>query len=187
MAKGNCLVVRQSVLEKILPSRKDVPLLAHAREVDIHDTELMMGDDDGFLAVVISNRPPRRRASTPTAKPTPVKYLACLINLEGQFHRLIPEAPPHARSSSCSTRVHSSVVYAGRLRPRRQRRPRGALGRRPAWRPPVSVHVAAPHADGPHADGPHAGRRPLAGTCGRTQPSSSRSGPAMQAYTAKAG
>ena len=38
----------------IFPTRKDVPLLAHARHVDIDDTELMMGDDDGFLAVVVA-------------------------------------------------------------------------------------------------------------------------------------
>ena len=94
VAKGNCLVVRQSVVEKILPSRKDVPMLAHAREVDIHDTELMMGDDDGFLAVVISNRLPVPGLDA-NGREVPVKYLACLINLEGQFEHLIPEAPPH--------------------------------------------------------------------------------------------
>nr|WP_294692539.1 hypothetical protein [uncultured Friedmanniella sp.] len=92
VAKGNCLVIGQSMLEKVLPSRKDVPLLAHAREVDIGDTELMMGDDDGFLSVVIGNRLPMPGTDA-DGQPVPVTYLACLINLEGQFHRLIPEAP----------------------------------------------------------------------------------------------
>ena len=55
---GNYLQIRKSVVDRVFPTRLDVPLLAHAREVDIHDTELMMGDDDGFLAVVISNRLP---------------------------------------------------------------------------------------------------------------------------------
>lgn len=92
VAKANCLVIRQSMLEKVLPSRKDVPLLAHAREVDIGDTELMMGDDDGFLSVVIANRLPVPGTDA-AGEPAPVTYLACLINLEGQFHRLIPESP----------------------------------------------------------------------------------------------
>lgn len=93
VAKGNCLVVRRSVVDKVFPTRKDVPLLAHAREVDIHDTELMMGDDDGFLAVVISNRLPVAGRDA-EGNEVPVKYLACLINLEGQLDVLIPQAPP---------------------------------------------------------------------------------------------
>jgi hypothetical protein len=89
---GHTLVVRRSVVHRIFPTQRDVPLLAHAREVDIHDTELMMGDDDGFLAVVISNRLPLpgRDANGDEA---PVKYLACLVNLEGQFDRLLERAP----------------------------------------------------------------------------------------------
>lgn len=90
---GNYLKLRKSVINRVFPTCKDVPLLAHAREVDIHDTELMMGDDDGFLAVVVSNRlpVPGRDAN---GDEVPVKYLACLINLEGQFDALLPEAPP---------------------------------------------------------------------------------------------
>ena len=109
VAKGNCLVVRQSVLEKVLPTRKDVPLLAHAREVDINDTELMMGDDDGYLSVVIANRLPVAGADA-SGKPTPVKYLACLINLEGQFHRLIPESPPRSRFTNLFGELHNVYV-----------------------------------------------------------------------------
>lgn len=90
--KGNCLVVRKSVIDKVFPTRNDVPLLAHAREVDINDTELMMGDDDGFLAVVISNRLPLP-ARDENGEETPTKYLACLINLEGQFDALLEKSP----------------------------------------------------------------------------------------------
>jgi hypothetical protein len=89
---GNTLVVRRSVVHRIFPTQRDVPLLAHAREVDIHDTELMMGDDDGFLAVVISNRLPLPGRDA-NGDPAPVKYLACLVNLEGQFDRLLERAP----------------------------------------------------------------------------------------------
>ena len=93
-AVGNCLVVRRSVVDRVFPTRLDVPLLAHAREVDIHDTELMMGDDDGFLAVVIANRLPLP-ARNAEGDEVPVKYLACLISLEGagQFDVLLERAP----------------------------------------------------------------------------------------------
>lgn len=93
---GNTLVVRRSVVHRIFPTQRDVPLLAHAREVDIHDTELMMGDDDGFLAVVIANRLPLPGRDA-TGAEAPVKYLACLVNLEGQFERLLERAPEPVR------------------------------------------------------------------------------------------
>jgi len=93
--KGNCLVIRKSMINKIFPTREDVSLLAHAREVDIYDTELMMGDDDGFLAVVISNRLPLP-AKDENGEEVPVKYLACLINLEGQFNTLLEKSPDPA-------------------------------------------------------------------------------------------
>ncbi len=184
VAKGNCLVVRQSILEKILPSRKDVPLLAHARQVDIHDTELMMGDDDGFLSVVISNRLPVAGVDA-TGEPTPVKYLACLINLEGQFHRLIPEAPPPQDHLELFSAVHSSVVYpavydhvvSGGLEEHWNTAGVAATGQ---------VHVAAPHADAPHAAGPHAAG-PLAANMAVERNLVESAGPAMQAYTAKTG
>jgi len=92
-ALGSSLHVRRSVVHRVFPTQLDVPLLAHAREVDINDTELMMGDDDGFLSVVVANRLPLAGVDA-DGNERPVKYLACLINLEGQFERLLPEAPP---------------------------------------------------------------------------------------------
>ncbi len=106
---GNYLSVRQSVIDKVFPTKKDVPLLAHAREVDINDTELMMGDDDGFLAVVVSNRLPVP-ARDADGNEVPVKYLACLVNLEGQFDVLIPEAPPQPPTFSILDIYETSVV-----------------------------------------------------------------------------
>jgi hypothetical protein len=76
-----------------MPTRKDVPLLAHAREVDINDTELMMGDDDGFLAVVIANRLPLAGVGHPMAPRCPSTYHACLMSLENQFDRLHAGVP----------------------------------------------------------------------------------------------
>ena len=89
---GNCLEIRQSMVNRIFPTQKDVPLLAHARHVDINDTELMMGDDDGFLGVVVANRLPVSGRSDGVE--IPVKYTACLVNLEQQWDVLLPTAPP---------------------------------------------------------------------------------------------
>ena len=89
---GNCLEIRQSVVHSIFPTKKDVPLLAHARHVDINDTELMLGDDDGFLAVVVANRLPLSGRDA-SGNEIPVKYTACLVNLEQQWDRLLPTAP----------------------------------------------------------------------------------------------
>src|SRR5690349_3583449 len=61
-------------------------MLTHVRRVDVNDTELAMGDDDGWLSVVMANRLPVMDEATGK----PVKYLACLVNLEGQ----VPKLPP---------------------------------------------------------------------------------------------
>jgi hypothetical protein len=110
---GNSLQIRQSMVNKIFPTRLDVPLLAHAREVDIHDTELLMGDDDGFLAVVIANRLPVAGRDA-DGHEVPVKYLACLVNLEGQFTRLLERAPEPASTSDFgvggSATVHAAIA-----------------------------------------------------------------------------
>ena len=89
---GNCLAVRKSVVDRVFPTQEEVRLLAHAREVDIGDTELMMGDDDGYLAVVIANRLPLPGRDAAGSE-VPVKYLACLVNLSEQFDQLLEEAP----------------------------------------------------------------------------------------------
>lgn len=92
VSTAHYLKVRRSVVDAVLPTRKDLPLLAHVREVDISDTELMMGDDDGFVAVVVANRLPLAARSS-SGHESPVKYLAALISLEGQLETLLPEAP----------------------------------------------------------------------------------------------
>ena len=46
-------------MKKVFPTQEDLQLLVHVREVDINDTELAIGDDDGFLAVVLANRLPQ--------------------------------------------------------------------------------------------------------------------------------
>jgi hypothetical protein len=93
---GYYLTVTETVVKKVFPTVEDLPLLVHVREVDIRDTELANGDDDGWLAVVLANRLP---IAVPTTDPNtgdpvsaPVRYLACLLNLEGQVDVLPTDA-----------------------------------------------------------------------------------------------
>lgn len=87
--QGLYLNVTETVVRKIFPCEVDLPLLTHVREVDLSDTELAIGDDDGWLAVVLANRLPVFDA----AKGRPVRYMACLVNVEGQLAAL-PEQEP---------------------------------------------------------------------------------------------
>jgi hypothetical protein len=109
VARGNCLVAKKSMIDRVFPTKNDINLLAHAREVDIHDTELMMGDDDGFLAVVISNRLPLP-GKDEEGNDAPVKYLACLINLEGQYDVLLDRSPDPAPSFATQFLTKNLVV-----------------------------------------------------------------------------
>jgi hypothetical protein len=88
--QGLYLAVTETVVKKIFPCQQDLDLLVHVREVDINDTELANGDDDGWLAVVLANRLP----VFDTANGKPVRYMACLVNVEGQLGALPPPEPP---------------------------------------------------------------------------------------------
>jgi hypothetical protein len=88
--QGLYLAVTETVVKKIFPCQEDLPLLVHVREVDINDTELANGDDDGWLAVVLANRLP----VYDKANDRSVRYMACLVNIEGQLPALPPPEPP---------------------------------------------------------------------------------------------
>jgi len=90
--QGLYLAVTETVVKKIFPCKDDLPLLAHVREVDVNDTELANGDDDGWLAVVLANRLP----VFDDANKKSVRYMACLVNLEGQLEALPKPLPPVA-------------------------------------------------------------------------------------------
>jgi hypothetical protein len=92
--RGKYLEVSQTIVEKVFPCRDELDLLCHVRKVDLSDTELALGDDDGFLAVVLANRLPQPAApKTADADATPLKYTAYLINLEHQLDVLLPTEP----------------------------------------------------------------------------------------------
>jgi len=146
---GNYLKIRKSVVDQIFPTRLDVPLLAHAREVDIHDTELMMGDDDGFLAVVIGNRLPLP-GRDPDGTPVPVKYLACLVNLEGQFTSLLEKSPAPASSTSIPLKISDVKADQARWDHTKMGRPAGTGALQKGTGKIVPVPSAAPAAAPAH-------------------------------------
>jgi hypothetical protein len=88
--QGLYLAVTETVVKKLFPCQQDLALLTHVREVDVNDTELANGDDDGWLAVVLANRLP----VFDKANGKPVRYMACLVNVEGQLAALPPPLPP---------------------------------------------------------------------------------------------
>ena len=88
--QGLYLAVTETVVKKIFPCEEDLELLVHVREVDVNDTELANGDDDGWLAVVLANRLP----VFDSANSKPVRYMACLLNVEGQLDALPKPEPP---------------------------------------------------------------------------------------------
>jgi len=78
------LRVSERVIQATFPALEDLPWLTHVREVDISDTEMALGDDDGFLAVVIANRlPVTGPPDTDGGALTPRHYTAFLVSLEG--------------------------------------------------------------------------------------------------------
>ena len=92
--RGKYLEVTKDIVEKVFPCRDELDLLCHVRKVDLADTELALGDDDGYLAVVITNRLPQPAApKTADADAAPLKYTAYLINLEKQLDKLLPTEP----------------------------------------------------------------------------------------------
>jgi hypothetical protein len=86
---GNAIVVTDRVVSQVFPSKLELGLLAHVRNVDLSDTELALGDDDGWLAVVMANRLPQPG----------VRYRACLISIEGQYGVLPDAVVPEDRDA----------------------------------------------------------------------------------------
>lgn len=78
-----CLAVDISagLLPLIMPKADEVQLLAHVRQVNTRDKELLGMDKDGWFAVVVGNR-----------LPTPDRaHVACLVSLEGHAGHLPTE------------------------------------------------------------------------------------------------
>jgi hypothetical protein len=94
------LTVTETVVRQIFPTKQDLPWLCHVREVDLADTELAVGDDDGWMAVVLANRLPQPGH----------KYTACLVSLEGHGEDLPTKEVP--ADSFTSLTVYSAAQVA---------------------------------------------------------------------------
>jgi hypothetical protein len=71
------------LLRQILPTRDELQLLCHARQVNVDDRELAAGDNDGWFAVVMAAR-----------LPTPgLRHRACLVSVEQRSDLVAAAAP----------------------------------------------------------------------------------------------
>jgi hypothetical protein len=82
----DALDIDHTLLQSLLPSREELPLLAHVREVNPDDRELSVEGSEGWFSVVVSNR-----------LPTPGKKCrAVLVSLEGRASLVAVNPPPVA-------------------------------------------------------------------------------------------
>ena len=75
--------VDAQLLRRLAPSKDEVRLLSHVRQVNVDDRELAAGDSDGWFAVVMANR-----------LPTPgLRHRACLVSFEQRSDVIFPAGP----------------------------------------------------------------------------------------------
>ena len=80
--------VDAQLLRRLAPSKDEVRLLSHVRQVNVDDRELAAGDSDGWFAVVMANR-----------LPTPgLRHRACLVSFE-QRSDVIQQRTAHVRQA----------------------------------------------------------------------------------------
>lgn len=73
-----------ALIQSILPSREELQLLCHVRQVNVEDRELSAGSSDGFFSVVMSNRLPAPNTIC----------RACLVSLEQRTDLVRADPPP---------------------------------------------------------------------------------------------
>jgi hypothetical protein len=98
------LTVTEKVVRQVFPAKQDLPWLCHVREVDLADTELALGDDDGWLAVVLANRLPQPG----------LHYTACLVSLEGHGADLPAAEDPAPGFSTLTVYTQAELNAAAR-------------------------------------------------------------------------
>ncbi len=71
------------LLRQLAPSKDEVRLLSHVRQVNVDDRELAAGDSDGWFAVVQANRLPAPG----------LRHRVCLVSLEQRSDVIFPAGP----------------------------------------------------------------------------------------------
>jgi hypothetical protein len=154
------LRVSERVVQAVFPTIEDLPWLTHVREVDISDTELALGDDDGWLAVVIANRlpvlgPPDTGGGPPAAR----HYTAFLVSLEGHEGDLpTVEKLDQPQFGFTTSHVYSDAEIAGAVAVARQgqRAPLQSSIAAAAVAPEAATAPGTPDAAGPASPAPQA-------------------------------
>jgi hypothetical protein len=84
--KASCLAIDlpTALFRAIAPRNRDLPYLAHVRQVDTGDKEVLGFNDRGWFSLVIGNRLPQADTA----------HRAFLVSLEGHKRRLDPEWQP---------------------------------------------------------------------------------------------
>jgi hypothetical protein len=95
-SRADAIEVTRTAVHQIFPRKDELHLLAHVRKVDVGDSELAGNDDDGWVAVLLSNRLPQPGLA----------YRACVVSLEGQFGALADPQP------AVDDRPFKATVYA---------------------------------------------------------------------------
>jgi hypothetical protein len=89
------------LLRQVAPSKDEVRLLSHVRQVNVDDRELAAGDSDGWFAVVQANR-----------LPTPgLRHRACLVSLEQRSDVIFPAPPQPGQSLPPSAPQRLVLLY----------------------------------------------------------------------------
>lgn len=106
------LEVESGLLADILPSREELQLLCHVRQVNAEDRELSVEGSDGWFAVVVCNRLPEAGA----------KCRAVLVSLEGRTDLVARDPPPVASSGTVTGGVIAGEVLQNRFLERNDKR-----------------------------------------------------------------
>lgn len=156
--QGTCdaLEVSSTVVDKAFPREDELEALCHVRRVNLLDTELATGDDDGYLSVVVCNRLPQQGQT----------YGAYLISLEGQLAVLpdpvppaptvgttsVYEAPPEVIAAASYANTGGTVELVDTEPPEfldGEDRYKPVIRRTSAWQTPVTAAPPPPPAPAP--------------------------------------
>src|SRR5581483_2461212 len=90
------------LLRQVAPSKDEVRLLSHVRQVNLDDRELAAGDSDGWFAVVQANR-----------LPVPgLRHRACLVSLEQRSDVIFPAGPQNRQQLPVSAPQRLVLLYS---------------------------------------------------------------------------
>ncbi|HEY3706408.1 MAG TPA: hypothetical protein VGL22_15200 [Terracidiphilus sp.] len=99
----NTIDIPGALFAEIVPTKDDLPYLAHVREVSLAGKETLSLKQDGWFTVVLGNRLALARKDpanpNPSIKPEGEINLVCLVSLEG-FAELLPKVDGNGNATS---------------------------------------------------------------------------------------